>query len=128
MGVYECELAPFLLKWSAIPFQHIMDLGAGEGYYAVGCARLWQRATITAFETGEEGRRLLARNVDLNQLQSRVKILGHCEEEQLRAALFNGQPSLMIIDTEGTEGELLGRADLPRVGERSCNCGNSRLC
>ena len=113
MGVYECELAPFLLKWSAIPFQHIINIGAGEGYYAVGCARLWPRATITAFETGEEGRRLLARNVDLNHLQSRVKILGHCEEEQLRAALFNGQPSLMIIDTEGAEGELLGRANLP---------------
>ena len=113
MGIYEAELAPFLLKWSAVPFQHIINVGAGEGYYAVGCAMLWPQATVTAFESSEEGRRLLARNVDLNHLQSRVKILGHCEEEQLRAAPFNGQPSLVIIDTEGAEGELLGRANLP---------------
>lgn len=113
MGIYECELATFLLKWSAVPFRHIINVGAGEGYYALGCATLWPQATVTAFESSEEGRRLLARNVDLNHLQSRVKILGHCEEEQLRAALFNGQSSLVIIDTEGAEGELLGRANLP---------------
>src|SRR5207245_10806563 len=32
MGVYESELAPFLLKWSVIPFRHIINVGAGEGY------------------------------------------------------------------------------------------------
>ena len=36
MGIYESELAPFLLKWSAVPFQHIINVGAGEGYYALG--------------------------------------------------------------------------------------------
>ena len=39
-GVYESELAPFFVKRSAIPFQHIIDVGAAEGYYAVGCAML----------------------------------------------------------------------------------------
>ena len=67
MGVYESELAPFFLKWSAIPFQHIIDVGAAEGYYAVGCAMLWPQATVTAFESSEEGRRLLIRNVELNR-------------------------------------------------------------
>jgi hypothetical protein len=73
MGVYESELAPFLLKWSVIPLQHIIDVGAAEGYYAVGCAMLWPQAAVTAFESSEEGRRLLTRNVELNGLQSRGK-------------------------------------------------------
>src|ERR671919_2848964 len=41
MGIYESELAPFLRKCSAVPFQHIINVGAGEGYYAFGCAMLW---------------------------------------------------------------------------------------
>jgi hypothetical protein len=31
LGVYESELAPFLLKWSVIPFQHIINVGAAGG-------------------------------------------------------------------------------------------------
>ena len=113
MGVYECELAPFLLKWSAIPFQHIINIGAAEGYYAVGCARLWPRATITAFETGEEGRTLLARNVELNGLQPRIRIMGHCGQEQLRAAISDGEHTLVIADVEGAEGQLLNPGNIP---------------
>ncbi len=113
MGVYEYELAPFLLKWSAIPFQRIINIGAGEGYYAVGCARLWPRATITAFETGEEGRALLARNVDLNGLQSRVRIMGHCGRKLLQAAISDGQQALVIADVEGAEGQLLDPDNIP---------------
>jgi hypothetical protein len=113
MGVYEYELVPFLLKWSAIRFQHVINIGAGEGYYAVGCARLWPHATVTAFETGEEGRTLLARNVELNGLQSRVRILGHCGREQLQAAIFNGQRTLVIVDVEGAEGHLLDPGIIP---------------
>ena len=99
MGVYESELAPFFVKWSAIPFQNIINVGSAEGYYAVGCAMLWPLATVKAFETSEEGRILLARNVELNGLQSRIKIMGHCDQEQFRMAMGNGQTSLVIVET-----------------------------
>src|SRR5215216_76249 len=87
MGVYESEIAPFLVKWSPIRFQNIVNVGAGEGYYAVGCAMSWPQARVTAFESSEEGRTLLARNVELNGLQSRIRIRGHCDQEQFRAAI-----------------------------------------
>jgi hypothetical protein len=113
MGVYECELAPCLKKWSSIPFQHIINVGAAEGYYAVGCAMLWPQATVTAFESTEEGQRLLARNVELNEMQSRIKITGHCEPEQLNAALLDGQRSLVILDVDGAEGHLMDLEKIP---------------
>jgi hypothetical protein len=116
MGVYECELAPFLLKWSAIHFRHLITIGAGEGYSAVGCARLWPRAIITAFETSEEGRTLLARNVELNGLESRVRIMGHCGQQQLQAAISDGQHALVIVDVEGAEGHLLDPDNIPGLG------------
>ena len=115
MGVYESEIAPFLLRWSAIPFEKIIDIGAAEGYYAIGCAMLWPYATVTAFESSEEGRRLLTCNVEMNGLQSRIKIMGHCDQEQLQAALPTGQTSLVIIDVEGAEGHLLEPARLPSL-------------
>jgi hypothetical protein len=111
--VYETELAPFLLRWSTIPFQHIIDVGAAEGYYAIGCAMLWPQATVTAFETSEEGPGLLTRNVELNRLQSRVRVMGYCGRDQLQAAMNNGQPSLVIVDIERAEGHLLEPGNIP---------------
>jgi len=113
LGTYESELTPFLLNWSAIRFRHIIDVGAAEGYYAVGCAMLWPEATVTAFETSEHGRSLLARNVELNGLQSRVKIMGHCGQQQLHLATVNCQTLLVIVDVEGAEGELLNPRNVP---------------
>src|SRR6266513_5087392 len=115
LGVYESELAPFLLRWSTVPFQHIIDVGAAEGYYAIGCATLWPQATVTAFESSEEGRRLLTRNVELNRMQSRVNIIGQCGQEQSKNAMLNGKPSLIIIDIEGAESHLLKPQSIPTL-------------
>ena len=113
MGVYESELAPCLLKWSSVRFQEIVNVGAGEGYYAVGCAMLWPQARVTAFESSAQGRTLLAQNVELNGLQSRIKITGHCDREQLRAAIGNRQPTLVIMDVEGAERQLVNPGNIP---------------
>jgi hypothetical protein len=113
IGVYESELGSWLQKWAAIPFQHIINIGAAEGYYAVGCAMLWPQATVTAFESTEEGRALLTRNLELNGLRSRIKIMGHCEQEQLRAATITDQPLLVIMDVEGAESRLLDPGNVP---------------
>ena len=113
LGVYESEIAPIFLKWSAIPFQHIINVGSGEGYYAVGCAMLWPFARVMAFETNEEGRTLLGRNVQLNGVQSRVEIMGHCRREELSATMLGDEASLIIMDAEGAEGELLNPRKIP---------------
>ena len=39
--------------------------------------------------------------------------MGHCEQEQLHAAMLNGQPSLVIMDVEGAEGHLLNPGNIP---------------
>jgi hypothetical protein len=76
---------------------------------------LWPQATVTVFESSEETRRLLTRNVELNGLQSRVKIMGHCGQEQLQAVMLDGLPSLVIMDVEGAEGHLLEAGNIPSL-------------
>src|SRR5262245_35169026 len=117
MGVYEIELAPVLRKWSAIPFRRVINAGAAEGYYAVGCAMRWPQATVTAFESNQEGRRLLTRNVELNGLQTRVNVSGRCGQEKLQAALPGVQPCLIIMDVEGAEAELLNPRNVPSLAD-----------
>ena len=117
MGVYEIELAPVLRKWSAIPFRRVINAGAAEGYYAVGCAMRWPQATVTAFESNPEGRRLLARNVELNGLQARVNVSGRCGQDDLQAAIPDAQPCLIIMDVEGAEGELLNLRNVPGLAD-----------
>jgi hypothetical protein len=117
MGVYEIELAPVLRKWSAIPFRHVINAGAAEGYYAVGCAMRWPHATVTAFESNQEGRRLLTRNVELNGLQTHVNVIGRCSQDELQAAIPSGQPCLIIMDVEGAEGELLNPRNVPGLAD-----------
>ena len=113
MGVYEIELAPVLRKWSAIPFRRVINAGAAEGYYAIGCATRWPQATVTAFESNQEWRRVLTRNVELNGLQTRVNVSGRCGQDELQAAIPDGQPCLIIMDVEGAEGELLNPRTVP---------------
>src|SRR5262245_43132215 len=113
MGVYESELVPWLMKWSAIPFRHIINVGADDGYYAIGCAMLWPQATVTAFESSEKGRTLLARSVEVNALQSRIKIMEHCGPHQLDAVIRNDEPTLVIVDVDGAEANLLSPTAVP---------------
>lgn len=115
LGTYELELVPLLNQWAAIPFTTIIDAGAAEGYYAIGCARMWPQAKVTAFEAQTEGRRMLERNAQLNGVSDRVTISGLCNVENLRAALNVPPPTLLIMDVEGAERELLDPAAVPEV-------------
>jgi len=48
-------------------------------------------------------------------MQSRVNIIGQCGQEQLKNAMLNGQPSLIIIDIEGAESHLLKPQSIPTL-------------
>src|SRR5262249_38927844 len=92
-------------------------VGAAEGYYAVGCAMRWRQATVTAFESNQEGRKLLTRNVELNGLETRVSVSGRCGQDELQGAIPDRQPSLIIMDVEGAEGELLNPRNVPGLAD-----------
>ncbi|MDA0324006.1 MAG: hypothetical protein O2923_14990, partial [Verrucomicrobia bacterium] len=67
---------------------------------------------VIAFEETEQGRRLLHKNVALNELQARIRIDGRCEPEDLARAL-QSLPALVLVDVEGYEGVLLDPQRVP---------------
>ena len=113
LGTYEIELAPTLLNWRQIPFNTIIDVGAAEGYYAVGLSLLFPDSHVIAFETTESGRSLLTHLAELNRVTSRIELRGHCDLRELHSIMSNKNPLLVIMDIEGGEKELLSPEKIP---------------
>lgn len=110
LGVYEVELVSIFNKLLEMPLQSIIDVGAAEGYYAVGCALRLPRSQVIAFEGTEEGRKLLKQVIESNEVSERVHVKGYCTPEILKAQTDACQKQfnhLLIMDVEGAEEDLL---------------------
>lgn len=115
LGIYERELNGCIEQACALSFPLIVDIGAAEGYYAVGMALRNPTAHVVAFETEEAGRAAVQRMARLNSVDSRIDIHGECGPETLHVALFGAPRSLVICDVEGNEEALLDLDALPAL-------------
>ena len=113
LGIYERELTPSIEAACADRPDRIVDLGAAEGYYAVGLARRNPQAHVIAFEMEENGRKLLTEMVARNDLADRVEIRGLAEPPDLQAALEGAARPLVVCDVEGYEMVLLDPVRVP---------------
>ncbi len=107
IGIYEKELADVVTNLLAIPFDTVIDIGAAEGYYAVGFARFHATCKkVIAFESAQEGRVALESIAKKNAVNDRIEVLGECTPELLADSLRTSH-SLIICDIEGAEGVVL---------------------
>lgn len=113
LGIYERELAFAVEKACALGPELIVDIGAAEGYYAVGLAMRNPASKVIAFETEESGRSLLAFMAYLNAVSSRIDIRGTCEPADLAAVLTPATHPLIVCDVEGYEEQLLDPTAVP---------------
>jgi hypothetical protein len=107
LGTYELEIHSHLARLCEHPFDLIVNIGAAEGYYAVGLARRLPFARVAAFECDAYARvccRYLAR---INGVGRRVRVRGECDRTRLAQALNAGHKTWVISDCEGAEVDLL---------------------
>lgn len=116
LGTYELELAPLIesIDWSR--FDKVVDVGAAEGYYAVGLARRRDVRKVVAFEGTEAGRRLLAQTAHRNAVEPKLEIHGLCDLPALAQQLTpeNGV-FFLLMDIEGGEAILLDPRVIPAL-------------
>ncbi len=117
LGLYEKELHPLLARLSKTQFKTIIDIGAAEGYYAVGMACAHPEAQILAFESDAHGQQLIAELAELNGVKGRVTVGGLCDIERLRHSLRQDPGALIIMDIEGGELDLLNPAEVPELAQ-----------
>jgi hypothetical protein len=115
LGIYERELHPVIEIASLLDIDHVIDIGAAEGYYAVGMALRFRSATVTAFEMVEGGRKAIKELARRNGVENRLNILGKCELQDLEQALAIGDKHLIVCDVEGYEETLLDIDRLPKL-------------
>jgi predicted O-methyltransferase YrrM len=84
-----------------------VDIGAAEGYYAIGLARRNPQAKVIAFEMEPRGQSALREMAALNSVADRIEVNGKCEAADLIAALGDVPSPIVICDVEGYEEKLL---------------------
>ena len=115
LGTYELELAPTIEKICKKNFDVIVDVGAAEGYYAVGMAMRNQKTKVIAFESEDTGRELIGEMAVKNRVAKRVDIRGHCGIGSLSDAISENKKCLVMMDIEGAEMELLDNDVVPKL-------------
>jgi hypothetical protein len=105
-GTYEKELDKFISDIGYFPKG--FDIGAAEGYYAVGLLHKKICDSMVAWETTAVGRKLLKNLAAVNNVQNQLEIRGMCTSVELAKELdLNAmEKSLVVVDCEGFEGVL----------------------
>ena len=99
LGAYERELHAAIERAVAAGPELIVNVGAADGYYAVGLARRCPDARVVAYEADPEQRELLGRIAAANGVA--VQIEGTAGPGTL------GEADLVVMDCEGCERALL---------------------
>ncbi len=124
LGTYERELASIIEEICRLRPGLVIDMGAAEGYYAVGLA-CRTAAQVIAFERDAAGRAALQAMASLNRVRERIDVRGKCGPAELEAALEwapvevesrQNQPVVVVCDVEGDEDRLLDPMTVPGLG------------
>ena len=102
IGSYESELHPIIEEFCKKEYSQIINIGSGEGYYAVGLAKRIPNAVIHAYELLPEAQKFIKQMAELNGVANRIVIHGNCTEEELLSFSYSNR-TLIICDCEGAE-------------------------
>lgn len=112
-GSFEAELHPHIETASAKTYEIVVNVGCGEGYYAVGCALRMRAARVFAYDIDPIQRRACRVLARLNEVEDRIAIGDACSVQDL--ARFRDKRTLVICDIEGGELELLDPERIPAL-------------
>jgi hypothetical protein len=108
LGTYEKELAGIIEHLPV--FDLAIDIGAAEGWYAVGLLYRKTARSVVAFEINGSGQKACRDNAERNDVAGRLEVRGECSVGELQSLvesrLCPGFRVLIVSDCEGCEDEL----------------------
>jgi hypothetical protein len=110
LGTYEMELHEAIEQLVQRPTSVVVNIGASDGYYAIGLARRLAGATVHAFDTNEAHHEVLRSIARENELADRVVVRGECDTAVLQEL---AEDALVVSDCEGCERALLDPTRVP---------------
>ena len=118
LGSYELSLEKYIVKAVDRQPDVVINVGCAEGYYAVGLARLLPNAMVYAFDIDTRAQGWCSKAAEKNGVGERVVVGGLCTVKELSARSRKGGRTLVVMDCEGAEFDLL---DPVRVPELCCS-------
>ena len=115
-GTYEKEIAAAAEQIIAARPSTVINMGAGEGYYAVGMALRLPDARVIAYELEPSHQAMIRELASVNHVADRIDIRGGVTAPLLAETLAACGPDTAIIcDIEGYEHEVLDPAAIPQL-------------
>ncbi len=113
IGAYEHEIHPWIEELAADRnYATILNVGAAEGFYTSGLARLFPSARVLSYESTEAGRDYGRELAKLNGVADRVEIHATCSVPELLQAAITA-PVLVMMDVDSAESRLLDPQEVP---------------
>ena len=108
LGLYEKEVVELFAR---IKKKHhysiLVDVGAADGYYAIGSLYSHDVNEVIAFENSERGRENLLKHAKLNKVDNKITLLNKATETTLEKILSERSADLsdmiFLVDIEGAE-------------------------
>ena len=113
LGAYESELHGAIGRLAGEDWDQIADIGAADGYYAVGLALRCPGAEVIAWEMNPLPARVCGELARANGVGDRVDVRGECRLEDLQG--LPGGRTLVFSDCEGAEDQLLDPERVPTL-------------
>jgi hypothetical protein len=110
LGLYEIEVTEELVKLSKTGRRTLVDVGAADGFHALGALINNDFTTCYAFESDPESQFRLQKNADANSLSGRLSIYGKADANFLDVLNIDLSKSVFLFDIEGGEWSLLTRS------------------
>jgi hypothetical protein len=116
LGSAELELRDVVNRIIERAYRTVLNIGAADGYYAVGLAVRSPATRIEAFEALPKFHAVIERSAGANGVSDCIAIRGACDVNALRHHLrAAASPTLILMDIEGGEIELLDLAAIPEL-------------
>jgi len=105
-GLYENQI----LKWiEGKEFNLFIDIGAADGYYALGILYSNIASTAVTFEISEKDREICRASAITNNVFDKIIVKGEASSSEIIQVVKSHDHGLIIIDIEGGEYNLITR-------------------
>lgn len=115
LGTYEREVMPALAALTRSRRVTVLNVGAANGYYAVGLLVAGMAERVVAYESDGGLRDVMERLALRNGVEDRLEVRGTCGRAELRDGVARPDVGLVLMDIEGGELELLDPELAPRL-------------
>lgn len=113
LGLYEKEILDFFFSGECDRFDNLVDVGAADGYYAIGMLISGRVNNAICFELSKEGQRTIAANAGQNGVLDRITIFGAASDTfHTRLSHLDLSRTLVLVDIEGAEFDILDETSL----------------